>query len=298
MPKIITIFVITALLIIDAAFSTVTMASIAPSFWYGIAYVGLGLSFVVLALPAKLNGNKALWLLLISVSTFLNVSAVLGGSVVDSEQVDIDTDTEVQRIRQQIIDERSALAAAQAEQHISNNPDHLARVGAQIDAINERINGYEDSLSARIDRIESGEMDKSITAQGLINAIKNAILDRRIEEIILWFAAFIALQWGVVVSASWLKKTEPEPAPAPEIEKKKNNPLRQFVAVSWQNMRNGRGNKVVSKSAFMNTLKRRGVNYSNAIYQKYYNRAIERGLIDDQGTILVSDTQKALKEMV
>ena len=169
----------------------------------------------------------------------------------------------------------------------ANKRETLQELNAQIQFEQNRLQKLEADYEARLKHTEQNATKNTLTAEDIFNAIPNAIKERRIIPLIVWFMVFLGVQLVVATSIDIKEERTAEKPSEPvapvEVKLKPSLPnnisledVKTWVHGSYYHITNQGSNLILSMENFFRLLP----NFSMNKYPVIRNIAEQNGVID------------------
>ena len=264
-------------LIVDLVMNIVSFSILAPDFLSRIAFIALAIMIVVFVPRAWSKRQFISYAIFVSVVVFADWSFTLAttGEKIDTTAA-VTQDVELERLR-----------------------GNIDKTELKIEDLHKQY--YE----ARLKHTEQKATKNTLSAEDIFNAIPNAIKERRIIPLIVWFMVFLGVQLVVATSIDIKEERQAEKTSEPvapvEVKLKQSLPnnitledVKQWVHGSYYHITNQGSNLILSMENFFRLLP----NFSMNKYPVIRNIAEQNGVIDKFGHALIIDETEAVKKIV
>ena len=207
--------------VIDFALVALGLISLSPEIWSAIAMLFLAFVLATFLVRALRQRNKGLYLVLVIVIGFFDVSAVM--AFLDRQHQKLEhpgVDPRLVSLQNQTSDAQSALDALLSQQSSANNRKTLDNLDGQIRFAQTSL---EEAKRRQNDYSSGGLMALAVDPRVLAMAIPNALTNSEIADKILLavvIALFVALQWTLREAMGIAAKRERAAARTGETKKR------------------------------------------------------------------------------
>lgn len=295
-------------LIVDCALNIICFYILAPNILTSIAFVLIGVMCVLFIFRSWSKGQKKTWLVFVIVVFFFDLSFTLQATKTQSNNITTENDTELSRIDSDIASEKTSLDDLRAQYKQAMQRATMDQINNQIIISQSKIDQYENDRKLRLLAISSGRIIRDpITADSIFSAIPQAIIDRRIIQLIIFALIFVGLQLIIASSIDSKHKLdisepviEPDEPMAPVERPSGINEghVREFVLRSWYKIRQNTSDCILSEDVFFDFIKRQNKVYDRDIYRYLVQLCLELGIIDKKGVAQSKDEQEISRIML
>lgn len=292
-------------LVVDLVMNIVSFSILAPDFLSRIAFIALAIMIVVFVPRAWSKRQFISYAIFVSVVVFADWSFTLATT---SEKINttaaITQDTELERLRGNIDKTELKIEDLHKQYYEANKRETLQELNAQIQFEQSRLQKLEADYEARLKHTEQNATKNTLTAEDIFNAIPNAIKERRIIPLVVWFLVFLGVQLVVATSIDIKEEhksaqsTRSEPV---EVQLKQTLPnnitledVKSWVHGSYYHISNQGSNLILSMENFFCLLP----NFSMDKYPVIRNIAEQNEVIDKFGHALIIDETEAVKKII
>ena len=293
-------------LIVDLVMNIVSFSILAPDFLSRIAFIALAVMIVVFVPRSWSKKQFISYAIFVSVVVFADWSFTLAttGEKINTATV-IEQDAELERLRGNIDKTELKIEDLHKQYYEANKRETLQELNAQIQFEQNRLQKLEADYEARLKHTEQNATKNTLTAEDIFNAIPNAIKERRIIPLIVWFMVFLGVQLVVATSIDIKEERQAEkpsePATPVEVKLKQSLPnnitledVKQWVHGSYYHITNQGSNLILSMENFFRLLP----NFSMNKYPVIRNIAEQNGVVDKFGHALIIDETEAIKRII
>ena len=289
-------------LIVDLVMNIVSFSILAPDFLSRIAFIALAIMIVVFVPRAWSKRQFISYAIFVSVVVFADWSFTLAttGEKINTTAA-ITQDAELERLRGNIDKTELKIEDLHKQYYEANKRDTLAELNAQIQFEQNRLQKLEADYEARLKHTEQNATKNTLTAEDIFNAIPNAIKERRIIPLVVWFLVFLGVQLVVATSIDIKEEHKSAQSEPVEVQLKQTLPnnitledVKQWVHGSYYHITNQGSNLILSMENFFRLLP----NFSMNKYPVIRNIAEQNGVIDKFGHALIIDENEAVKKIV
>lgn len=292
-------------LVVDLVMNIVSFSILAPDFLSRIAFIALAIMIVVFVPRAWSKRQFISYAIFVSVVVFADWSFTLAttGEKINTTAA-ITQDTELERLRGNIDKTELKIEDLHKQYYEANKRETLQELNAQIQFEQSRLQKLEADYEARLKHTEQNATKNTLTAEDIFNAIPNAIKERRIIPLVVWFLVFLGVQLVVATSIDIKEEhksaqsTRSEPV---EVQLKQTLPnnitledVKSWVHGSYYHITNQGSNLILSMENFFRLLP----NFSMNKYPVIRNIAEQNGVIDKFGHALIIDETEAVKKII
>ena len=289
-------------LIVDLVMNIVSFSILAPDFLSRIAFIALAIMIVVFVPRAWSKRQFISYAIFVSVVVFADWSFTLAttGEKINTTAA-ITQDAELERLRGNIDKTELKIEDLHKQYYEANKRDTLAELNAQIQFEQNRLQKLEADYEARLKHTEQNATKNTLTAEDIFNAIPNAIKERRIIPLVVWFLVFLGVQLVVATSIDIKEEHKSAQSEPVEVQLKQTLPnnitledVKQWVHGSYYHITNQGSNLILSMENFFRLLP----NFSMNKYPVIRNIAEQNGVIDKFGHALIIDENEAVKKII
>ena len=289
-------------LIVDLVMNIVSFSILAPDFLSRIAFIALAIMIVVFVPRAWSKRQFISYAIFVSVVVFADWSFTLAttGEKINTTAA-ITQDAELERLRGNIDKTELKIEDLHKQYYEANKRDTLAELNAQIQFEQNRLQKLEADYEARLKHTEQNATKNTLTAEDIFNAIPNAIKERRIIPLVVWFLVFLGVQLVVATSIDIKEEHKSAQSEPVEVQLKQTLPnnitledVKSWVHGSYYHITNQGSNLILSMENFFRLLP----NFSMNKYPVIRNIAEQNGVIDKFGHALIIDETEAVKKIV
>ena len=289
-------------LIVDLVMNIVSFSILAPDFLSKIAFIALAIMIVVFVPRAWSKRQFISYAIFVSVVVFADWSFTLAttGEKINTTAA-ITQDAELERLRGNIDKTELKIEDLHKQYYEANKRETLQELNAQIQFEQNRLQKLEADYEARLKHTEQNATKNTLTAEDIFNAIPNAIKERRIIPLVVWFLVFLGVQLVVATSIDIKEEHKSAQSEPVEVQLKQTLPnnitledVKQWVHGSYYHITNQGSNLILSMENFFRLLP----NFSMNKYPVIRNIAEQNGVIDKFGHALIIDETEAVKKII
>jgi hypothetical protein len=289
-------------LIVDLVMNIVSFSILAPDFLSRIAFIALAIMIVVFVPRAWSKRQFISYAIFVSVVVFADWSFTLAttGEKINTTAA-VTQDVELERLRGNIDKTELKIEDLHKQYYEANKRETLQELNAQIQFEQNRLQKLEADYEARLKHTEQKAESNTLNAEDIFNAIPNAIKERRIIPLIVWFLVFLGVQLVVATSIDIKEEHEADKAEPVEVQLKQTLPnnitledVKSWVHGSYYHITNQGSNLILSMENFFRLLP----NFSMNKYPVIRNIAEQNGIIDKFGHALIIDETEAVKKII
>jgi hypothetical protein len=280
----------------------VSFSILAPDFLSRIAFIALAIMIVVFVPRAWSKRQFISYAIFVSVVVFADWSFTLAttGEKINTTAA-VTQDVELERLRGNIDKTELKIEDLHKQYYEANKRETLQELNAQIQFEQNRLQKLEADYEARLKHTEKKAESNTLNAEDIFNAIPNAIKERRIIPLIVWFLVFLGVQLVVATSIDIKEEHEADKAEPVEVQLKQTLPnnitledVKSWVHGSYYHITNQGSNLILSMENFFRLLP----NFSMNKYPVIRNIAEQNGIIDKFGHALIIDETEAVKKII
>ena len=188
-------------LVVDLVMNIVSFSILAPDFLSRIAFIALAIMIVVFVPRAWSKRQFISYAIFVSVVVFADWSFTLAttGEKINTTAA-VTRDVELERLRGNIDKTELKIEDLHKQYYEANKRETLQELNAQIQFEQNRLQKLEADYEARLKHTEQNATKNTLTAEDIFNAIPNAIKERRIIPLVVWFLVFLGVQLVVATS--------------------------------------------------------------------------------------------------
>lgn len=289
-------------LVVDLVMNIVSFSILAPDFLSRIAFVALAVMIVVFVPRSWSKRQFISYAIFVSVVVFADWSFTLAttGEKINTTAV-VTQDIELERLRGNIDKTELKIEDLHKQYYEANKRETLQELNAQIQFEQNRLQKLEADYEARLKHTEQNATKNTLIAEDIFNAIPNAIKERRIIPLIVWFMVFLGVQLVVATSIDIKEEHKSAQSEPVEVQLKQTLPnnitledVKSWVHGSYYHITNQGSNLILSMENFFRLLP----NFSMNKYPVIRNIAEQNGVIDKFGHALIIDETEAVKKIV
>lgn len=289
-------------LVVDLVMNIVSFSILAPDFLSRIAFVALAVMIVVFVPRSWSKRQFISYAIFVSVVVFADWSFTLAttGKKINTTAA-ITQDAELERLRGNIDKTELKIEDLHKQYYEANKRETLQELNAQIQFEQNRLQKLETDYEARLKHTEQNATKNTLTAEDIFNAIPNAIKERRIIPLVVWFLVFLGVQLVVATSIDIKEEHKSAQSGPVEVQLKQTLPnnitledVKSWVHGSYYHITNQGSNLILSMENFFRLLP----NFSMNKYPVIRNIAEQNGVIDKFGHALIIDETEAVKKII
>lgn len=280
-------------LVVDLVMNVVSFSILAPDMLSRIAFIALAVMIVIFVPRSWSKRQFISYAIFVSVVVFADWSFTLAttGEKINTTAA-ITQDVELERLRGNIDKTELKIEDLHKQYYEANKRDTLAELNTQIQFEQSRLQKLEADYEARLKHTEQKAESNTLNAEDIFNAIPNAIKERRIIPLIVWFLVFLGVQLVVATSIDiHEEKEKKQPARFPDNMTLED--IKNWVHCSYYHITNQGSNLILSMENFFQLLPNFDLNKYNSIRKI----AEQQGIIDKYGHALIIDEGEAVKKI-